>query len=496
MLNGRAIDDRQVVGAVEGLGELVGADLARRVRRLRIERMALVDRRVLGGPVDLARGHLDHPRHLRLERRGEHVQRALEVRHRDLARRDEGVRHGDRRGEVVDRVDPAHEPSDRVAVAQVAELDVDLLAHVARERDEVAFVASRGVATERDDLHAALAELLAEVAADEAAGARDERAGARPAPSSRRPGDVGVGARRVARGAGPSLGEQVGDALLRARSAAASRSAPAAGRGRRRHAAGSTPRSSAGSRTIATGTRAWPTSSSASSRSGVGTPEQTLTTPATSLPASARYASATSRTSRKSRTTSRRPVRSSPAPASSASRDLARPLSGGRVEALARPDVVEAPRPDDAHAAVQRRRRERPLEHAFRGPVGRQRIGRILLAQRLAARRRRIARPSPRRRAPPATRPPRARRSSEPGHPDVVGERAPRIAAARRGGEVDDRARRGRREARRRERGVAQVPVAFVHGRCRAARPRATTQLPTKPADPVTRTSTRAGYMP
>ncbi len=69
--------DGQVEGQVEGLGQLVGADLARRVGALGVERVALVDRRVLRGAVDLARAHLDHPLDVRVADGAEHVERRL-----------------------------------------------------------------------------------------------------------------------------------------------------------------------------------------------------------------------------------------------------------------------------------------------------------------------------------------------------------------------------------------------------------------------------------
>ena len=92
--------------------------------------------------------------------------------------------------------------------------------------------------------------------------------------------------------------------------------------------------------------------------------------------------------------------------------DLRRPVGDGGARGLAGTDVVEAPRPDDAHAAGQWRREHEPLERGLRDAVGghRARAGRPRAARaRCPSRTGRRSRPrAPAHRGPRAR--PRARR--------------------------------------------------------------------------------------
>src|SRR6185437_5481558 len=53
-VEGTCNHDRETKGKTKRLGKLVGAHLARGIRRLRVERMCFIDGRVLRRPVDLA----------------------------------------------------------------------------------------------------------------------------------------------------------------------------------------------------------------------------------------------------------------------------------------------------------------------------------------------------------------------------------------------------------------------------------------------------------
>jgi len=66
-------------------------------------------------------------------------------------------------------------------------------------------------------------------------------------------------------------------------------------------------------------------------------------------------------------------------------RDLARPLRQRRIKSLPGTDVVEGSCPDNAEPVSQRDRQHGALEYTFRRTVGRDRLGDIVLTQRLRA---------------------------------------------------------------------------------------------------------------
>ena len=111
---------------MECLGDLVGSDLARRIRRLRLQGMRLVDRHLLRRAVDLARRRMDDEIDVSLARSIENVERSDDVRVDVGTRRCVRMRDGDQRRKVEDDVHAGGRGTDAVRIAYVAENDVHL----------------------------------------------------------------------------------------------------------------------------------------------------------------------------------------------------------------------------------------------------------------------------------------------------------------------------------------------------------------------------------
>ena len=180
MLNGLAIDDRGAERALEGERELIGADLARRVRRLRVQRVLLVDRNRLRGSVDLARGGVDDAGWLLAACGFEDVQRAFDVGGHELPGMPVGVGNRDQRAQMEDDLAPGHRAGHGFRIGEVAPEDLDFLCDIRLRALEPSVVATGVVADECAHARAGPGESLGQMAADEAAGPGDEHGTPRP----------------------------------------------------------------------------------------------------------------------------------------------------------------------------------------------------------------------------------------------------------------------------------------------------------------------------
>ena len=159
---------------MEGVDELVGPDLARRVGRLRLDRVVLGDRDGAGRAVDLAGRDVDEAPGAGVERGAGRVERAEHVGLEEVPRVDERVRDRDLGAEVEDDLGPGDGGGDGLDVAEVAEDDVDLRRLLRVEPVERAPLVSAVVADERPDGGALTDQPGREMPADEPAGAGDE----------------------------------------------------------------------------------------------------------------------------------------------------------------------------------------------------------------------------------------------------------------------------------------------------------------------------------
>ena len=166
--------DREVERAVEAVHQLVGRDLARRVRGLRLERMVLGDGDGLRRSVHLARRGVHDALHPVAKRRLGDIQRPEHVDLDEVARVDVRVRDGDLRAEVQHDLGALDGGRDRLHVAQLAARRPPPRPHRRFEPVERAAVVARVVAAHGPHPGAVAHEPLDEMAADESARAGHE----------------------------------------------------------------------------------------------------------------------------------------------------------------------------------------------------------------------------------------------------------------------------------------------------------------------------------
>ncbi len=167
--------DGQIEGGEEGMGQLVGRDLACRIGGLTDQRMAFVNRHILRSTVDLTRRRLDEAPHVRCSGRLEQVHGAPDIGVHIGLRRVVGIGDRDQRGQVKDGIDPLHHPAHLAGIADVAGNDANLPADLFRKAVKPAGSAEAVVEHQRRDRHAQRHQPLDEMRTDEAVSAGDQR---------------------------------------------------------------------------------------------------------------------------------------------------------------------------------------------------------------------------------------------------------------------------------------------------------------------------------
>ena len=159
---------------MERVHEGVGPDLARRVGRLRLQRVVLGYRDLLGGSVDLARRRVDHAPHGGGTGRLGDVERAQDVRLEEVPRVDVRVRDRDLGPEVEHDLDAGDGGCHRLRVAQLAGSHLDVRHDVRVQPIEGPALAPRVVVDHCAHPGALADEALDEVTTDESPGSGDE----------------------------------------------------------------------------------------------------------------------------------------------------------------------------------------------------------------------------------------------------------------------------------------------------------------------------------
>lgn len=169
-------DGGRVVRPGKRLDHLVGADFARGVGRLAMQRVVFTDRLGEGGTIDLAGRGVDEAPHRPGAGRFQQIERAVDIDIDAGLRGHIGIGNADQGGEVKDDLAAFSEGAHLHAVTHVAKLDVHLCPRFVGDLVEPAIAAERIIERQRRHLGTAPHQRLGQMRADESVGACDEYA--------------------------------------------------------------------------------------------------------------------------------------------------------------------------------------------------------------------------------------------------------------------------------------------------------------------------------
>ena len=159
---------------MERHGNLVCADLARRIGRLALQRMIFGDRHEARRAINLARRRLHHLADAKVARRLDNAQRALDVGVDVSVRGVVRIRYGDQGREVQYRVAVLHGGAHAIGVAHIAREHLELALYVCCAAVEPTPGVEGVVHDKGADFVALPNKGFCQVRADEAVGAGDE----------------------------------------------------------------------------------------------------------------------------------------------------------------------------------------------------------------------------------------------------------------------------------------------------------------------------------